>query len=254
MNKELLIRRFGNWIANKTKGNKNEIAIGIGLVGFGVAMYFMHDATKKAEKIELPKDATRKEKFKAVAPIYIYPTIAFIGATTCVVAGASGQKKKIASLASACTFTATAYNEYRDKVVETIGEKKERDIREKVYEERMERNNDHALVYDEVGGFLCYDPLSSHYFRIDRNRLERVVEVLNDQLNRGEYVSMNDFYYEIGIGGCDFGDWFGWCNRFDNEIAIDIKHDAGKTYPPTGESAALLVYYTEPRPGYDNDI
>lgn len=252
MNKEFkLMKRVGRFVAEKTNVSKSEAIVGLGLIGFGVSMWLMHESTKKASKIDIPEDATKKEKVKAIAPAYIYPAVAFAASTVCVVTGVNAQRKTIASLTSLCTFTATAYNEYKDKVVETVGEKKEKEIRQKVYEERMDRCANRNLIFDDVGGFLCYDPLSNHFFRADRNRLRAVVDILNQRLDDDGYVSLNDFYYEMGIGGCELGNWNGWTSEFDGKIDIDFVHDHGKTYPVTGENAALLMYYTEPRPGYD---
>ena len=103
-------------------------------------------------------------------------------------------------------------NEYKDKVVETIGEKKEQTIRDKVAEEKMKKNpvSSSEVFITEKGNTLCYDTISGRYFKSDIDRIKRAENAINKQLLDEMYVSLNDLYDELDLDHTKLGDELGW--------------------------------------------
>ena len=101
--------------------------------------------------------------------------------------------------------------EYQDRVVESIGEKKEQSIRDSVAGEKMLKNPVREVILtDAAGKTVCYDALSGRYFKSDRDKISRAANNLNRRMRDETYVTLNDFYYELGLDGTKMGDMLGW--------------------------------------------
>ena len=57
---------------------------------------------------------------------------------------------------------------------------------------------------------LCYDALSSRYFKSSVNTLEKAEITLNRRLMDEMWVSLNEFYWELGLSSSQVGDDLGW--------------------------------------------
>lgn len=149
----------------------------------------------------------------------------------CLIGASSTNFRRNAALATAYTLSESTLKEYQEKVVETIGEKKERDIREQVAKEKMVKNPVREVILTEKGGnTICYDVISGRYFKSDRDTISRIVNDLNRQMRDEMYVSLNDFYYELGLDSTKMGDDLGW--NIDNgyiEINFSSHLDANGT-------------------------
>ena len=140
----------------------------------------------------------------------------------CLVGASSTNFRRNAALATAYTLSESTLKEYQEKVVETIGEKKERDIREQVAKEKMVKNPVRDVILTEKGGnTICYDVISGRYFKSDRDTISRIVNDLNRKMRDEMYVSLNDFYYELGLDSTKMGDDLGW-NIDKGYIEIDF--------------------------------
>lgn len=200
-----------------------EILIGFGIAGMVTTTVLAVKATPKAlqlinvRKEELQVDSlTPMETVKTTWKCYIPAAVTGAASIACVVGSNSVNAKRNAALATAYKLSETAFTEYRDKVVETIGEKKEHVIRDKVSEEQIKANpiNKTEVVVTGKGQTLCFDPLSSRYFYSDLEKIKRAVNKLNYEINTSPFcnqgVTLNDFYDEIGLSGTMTGDSLGW--------------------------------------------
>lgn len=208
------------------------ILTGLGIAGFWLAIGFAVKATPKAiikiqdaeiEKLdkqvlegkgpdELDKRLTPLEVVKTTWTCYI-PTIAIAGVSTACVIGASAQNaKRNAALATAYALSETALKEYQEKVVETIGEKKEQAVRDAIAKDRIEKNpvESHEVIITGNGNQRCYDSISGRYFDSNVQTIRTAESTLNKRLISEMSVSLNEFYMELGIPCTDLGDQLGW--------------------------------------------
>lgn len=224
----------------------------VGMIGTTVAAVKVTPAALgkiDERKKELKKDTLSKtETVKAVWKCYA-PVVAMGCASTVCVIGANHMNlKRNAALAAAYTLTDQTLREYRDKVVETIGERKEQTVRDEVAKEAIIKDplSDHNVIPTEYGNTLCYDRVSGRYFRSDINAIRKAECEINRQLRNDMYVSLNEFYYELGLPEIDLGDILGWnvdqdfLNlQFSSQLAND------------GTPCLVLNYnYIGPRNGY----
>ena len=118
-----------------------------------------------------------------------------------------------AMFAGAYKLSEQALLDYKDKVIETIGEEKEREISDKVVKDRFNsvpKTQPASEVIYGTGQCLCHDPLSGRYFNADMDKIRRVENDLNYRLMKENMVSLNEFYTELGMECTEMGFKYGW--------------------------------------------
>ena len=234
-----------------------EILTGLGIAGMLTTTILAVKATPKALKVcELMKEESLEEtgqeprKIEYVKATWKYYLPAAITATTsiaCLIGASSVHTKRNAALATVYKLSETALSEYREKVVETIGEKKELLIRDKVAEERLKKDpvEKKEIFITGKGTTRCYDHHAGRYFESDREAIKRAENELNkDLLNEG-YVSLNEFYDKLGLEHTKLGDEVGW--RVEDGL-IDI--DLSSILASDGVPCLAIDYNIAPRYDY----
>lgn len=211
-----------------------EILTGLGIAGMITTTVLAVKATPKA--LDLIAEAedkkfdnghgealTKLEVVKVAWKPYIPAAITGVTSAACLIGASSVNSKRNAALATAYNLSATALSEYKEKVIETIGEKKENAIRDKVAEERIAKEpvNQSAIIVSGKGNTRCFDTITKRRFTSDIESIKSIVNELNRRMINGEdYISLNDFYYELGLDGSSIGDELGW-NVADGLIELD---------------------------------
>lgn len=215
---KLNISSIAKSVRTAMKKHSPEILTGIGIAGMITTTIMAVRATPKAliliedKKEELDTDElTKMETVKAAWPCYIPSALVGTASVLCLIGASSTNLRRNAALATAYTLSETTLKEYQEKVVEAIGEKKEQGIREQVAKEKMIKNPVREVILTERGGnTICYDVISGRYFKSDRDTISRIVNNLNRRMRDEMYISLNDFYYELGLDSTKMGDDLGW--------------------------------------------
>lgn len=201
------------------KKHSPEILIGMGIAGAASSVIFAVKATPKAmilleeKRQELGVEKLEaKEIIKTAAPVYIPTAVSFGVSVACIVGASSMNARRNAALTAAYTMSESALRTYRDKVLETVGEDKEREIRQKVAIEQQQKTPEpKTLVVSSAAGQLkCFDSLSGRYFVSTRNEIDKAVNEFNRQLRDDMRISLNDWYDLIGLDTNKLGDMLGW--------------------------------------------
>ena len=215
------VSTFINNVRATTLKHQPEILTGLGVAGFITTTIMAVKATPKAldrmaeVKEQHANDSDRKAFCKdvllKVVPIYIPAAIVGGLSISCVIGASSVNHKRTAALATAYTISESALKEYQGKVVETIGEKKEEAVRAAIAKDRVDKAPvvDREVIITGNGGTRCFDPLSSRYFDSDIESIRKAVNELNRRLLLEDYISLNDFYYELGLESTEIGDTVG---------------------------------------------
>lgn len=225
-----------------------QILIGVGIVSFGMAVIHAVKSTPRAlEDIEEAKEEklndilesdedveiceedvvlTPVEVVKATWKTYL-PTAIFFGAGIVSVCVANRiYISRITSLALSSQLAQEALREYRDKVTEVVGEKKEKDIRHKVnsdkYEGKVIKKED--IIRTGTGSTLCMDPLTGRPFESDIEVIRKAVNNINYVMINEGYASLNFFFQQIGLEGTELGAVLGW--NLDRQGQLRINFDA----------------------------
>lgn len=249
LNKQVVkagLKQLGKFVDS----NSPVILTGMGLAGMITTVVFGIKATPKAEKIikceesQLERPLTKVEIVKHTWKCYI-PTVA-IGAASaaCIIGGQSVSLRRNAVLAGLYAFTDNTLKEYQDKVIETVGEKKNTDILDGMAKDIVDQNPVNELNVIRAGGdHLCYDPLTGRYFRSDIELINRAVNNLNKCLIDDRYETLNDFYYLLGLPEVDsiVGEDLGW--NTDKLLNLGFSSQLASN----GEPCIVLRYYVAPK-------
>ena len=190
-----------------------------------------------------------KEAVKAAWKCYIPAAVTATASTACLIGASAVNNKRNAVLATAYSLSENALKTYREKVVETVGEKKEQEIRDAVAKEQLQKN---PIVNKEViitakGETLCFDTISGRYFKCDIEQIRRTEAELNRELNSCMYVSLNEFYYKIGLRPTKLGDDLGW-NVDNGPITFSFSSQLSEDDTP----CLVIDYDIAPRYDYRN--
>lgn len=201
------------------KKHSPEILIGMGIAGAASSVIFAVKATPKAmflleeKRQELGVEKLEaKEIIKTAAPVYIPTAVSFGVSVACIVGASSVNARRNAALTAAYTLSESTLRTYRDKVLETVGEDKEREIRQKAaIEQQQSTQEPQTLVVSSAAGQLkCFDSLSGRYFVSTKNEIDKAVNEFNRQLRDDMRISLNDWYDLIGLDTNKLGDMLGW--------------------------------------------
>jgi hypothetical protein len=158
------------------------------------------------------KSPTALEVIKTCWKCYIPAAITGAASIACLVGASSVNGRRNAALATAYSLSETALKEYREKVIETVGEKKEQSIRDEVAKDRIAENpvRGREVILTDRGNTLCYDNVSGRYFKSNIESLRKAENEINRRMRDEMYISLNEFYDEIGLAHIGVGDDIGW--------------------------------------------
>ena len=238
MNNVEVIEEVGEGIATDVNSGSGMGPVVKGVVGASIAI--------AAYNIE---ELTTLEKAKACWKCYIPAVVTGTLSAACIIGGHSVNARRNTALAAAYALSDSALREYKEKVVETIGEKKEQTIREKVAEERIKKDpaTNREIIVTDKGTTRCYDYLSGRYFYSDVDTINKAIIELNRMIvtDMCGYASLNDFYDELGLDHTGIGDDLGW--RIDDG-RIDISFSAKVS--SDGVPCLVLDYSVAPKHGF----
>lgn len=175
---------------------------------------------------------------------YIPAAVTGVLSVACLISASSVNIRRNAALATAYSLSESALKEYQEKVIESIGEKKEKEIRNSIAKDKLERD---PVVNKEViitgrGETLCYETITSRYFKCDIEKLRKVENELNKKLISEMYISLNEFYYEIGLRPTEVGNDLGW-NIDDGLIDLQFSSQLAED----GTPCLVIDYHVVPR-------
>lgn len=241
-----------------------EILLGIGIASGITATVLAVKATPKAMELlaeaekeninrqikegvpgpEVKNGLPSAQVVKTVWKCYIPAAISGAASIACLLGSHSVNTKRNAALATAYKLSETALNEYREKVVEEIGEDKEKVIRDKISQKHLDEKpvSKNEVIITGTGKQLCYDGISGRYFESDIQTIRAAVNKINETMVYEMYAALNDFYNEIGLSNTDMGDELGW-NIDDGLLEISY----GAMVANDGRPCITLEYHVAPR-------
>ena len=208
------IKKIRNNVVDAVSEKSPEILIGLGLAGMLTSTVLAVKATPKALAIleEEDRELSKIDKFKLTWKCYAPAAIGYCTSAACILGAHSVNAKRNAVLAGAYKISENALLEYRDKVVETLGEEKEKEILDSIAEDRVQQGPKQAngVLVAGKGDTLCYDMYSGRYFNSDMDSINRVLNEINYKLMQDNIMSVNDFYDAIGLNPISTGYDVGW--------------------------------------------
>lgn len=250
------ISNFIKTVGNKLSEHSPEILTGIGITGLLSTTVLAVKATPKAlrlideKKEECDTDElTNMEVVKTCWKCYIPAAVTASVSVACLIGANSVNSKRNAVLATAYKLSESAFSEYKEKVIETIGEKKEEEVRDKIAKDRIEKNpvNNNEVIITGKGDVLCYDVVSGRYFKSDVDKIRKAENTLNKKLMNDMYCSLNEFYDLIGLPFTQMGFDLGW-NVNDSLVEIEFSTQLSEDDTP----CVVIQYSVLPKCDYQH--
>lgn len=181
---------------------------------------------------------------RAAWKCYIPAAITGAASVACLIGASSANVRRNAALATAYTLSESALKEYQDKIVETIGEKREKEVRDSIAKDKLDRAHieDRNVIVTGNGETPSYDPLTDRFFKSDIETLRRAENKLNKQMRDEMCVMLNEFYSEIGLDECELGERLGW-DIDKGYIDLDFSSQLDKN----GIPCLVLGHHNPPR-------
>lgn len=246
------LKTMANALWKGAKKHSPEILVGLGITGMVSSVVFAVHATPKAmvllenRKQELGVEKLdAKEIVKTAGPVYIPTAVSFAVSTACIIGASSVNARRNAALTAAYTLSETTLKSYRDKVLESVGEDKEREIRQTAaIEQQAKTPEEKTIIVDHTASnsrLKCFETLSGRYFVASKTQIDKAVNEFNRQLMNDCSVSLNEWYDLLGLDQVRVGDLLGWdVDRGFVETCYSSKLDE------EGEPCLVLNYVEPP--------
>lgn len=228
------LARFMKRAEKFTIDNSPAILTAIGITGTLTTAYLTGKASFKAYDLLLEEDTRRhmnnepplRPDTKAMVQVvwreYIPAGISATVTVAAIFAANHVSTRRATAMATAYSLSERAFTEYKDKVVEKIGEKKNQEIKDEIAQDQVTRNpvDEATVIMTNDGEVLCYDRFIGRYFKSSMEALKRAVNEVNYTILHQDYASLSDFYMELGLEPTGISDEVGWTT--DQLLELDI--------------------------------
>ena len=217
------------------------VLTGMGVTGVVTTAYLTGRASFKAaemiqreqmrvvnEDVHRLEGLSNKEKVKLVWPLYVAPISVGCTTITAIVVANHTASKRIAALTVASGISERALTEYKAKVLEKLGEKKEMAIRDEVAQDRVNATENKEVLVVGAGEVLCFDMYTGRYFQSTVEKIRQAENKINFEILNHLYASLSSFYNEIGIPATQYSDEVGWnglTDRFEVRFSTVMSPD-----------------------------
>lgn len=169
-----------------------------------------------------------KEKVELVWKLYIPPVVVGAGTVSAIILANRIGTRRAAAMAAAYTISEKAYTEYREKVVEKLGETKEQEVRDEIAQQRVNANppNNEIIIVDN-GDVLFLESYTGRYFKSSMETVKKALNDTNYQMYSDMYASLGDFQQRIGLPRTALSEEVGWTveDKIDIEFSATLTED-----------------------------
>lgn len=186
-------------------------SVGMGIRATVKAVPLIEEEKVRRCKEGLDEHLSVKDVVKVCWKCYI-PTVSMAALTVaCAVGANSINLQRNAALSSLYTVSSTALKEYESKVVEEIGTDKNEKIKNAVAKDHISRlSADEAAALGE-GNVWVLDTFSGRKWPCSIGKLKASAGDFNTYMaNSGDWVSLNEFYLDVGLKEITPGDSMGF--------------------------------------------
>jgi len=246
------VRRTGTVLAD----NSPAILTALAVAGTATTAYLTGRASFKAAQLlddhetrvirDNEEPLTTKEKVYFTWSLFIPPAVAGTATIAAIILANRIGARRAAALLAAYAISERAYEEYKDKIIDKIGARKESTYRDEIAQDRVTRHPPPSdLIWDEeTNSVLCCDLFTGRYFFSDMESLRRAQNDINYEINNSYYASLTDFYERVGLDKTSMSDDFGW----NADKLLELHFSTALT--PSGRPCLTFDFKVMPIRGY----
>lgn len=225
--------------------NSPAILAGVAVTGVVTTAVLTAKATYKAvillELEEADKDLETKEKIELTWQLYIPAMSAALTTIAAIIFATKIGTRRAAAMTAAYVLSEKTFEEYRDKIVEKMGDRKEQQARDEIAQERVTTNPPPDTLMPQGNSVLCMDGFTGRYFISDMETIKAAENKVNHRILRGEmYISLTEFYEEIGLERTSMTDDVGW----NVEKLLELTFSS--TLTPRGHPCLVVDFHVMP--------
>jgi hypothetical protein len=203
-----------------------------------------HEALEEGEP--LPAELLEnKYLLKTYWKEFIPAGVALTATVTGVIMANQIGSRRAAAIAAAFKLSEQLSEEYKERVVKTLGLQKEEKMRSELAADQMARTPGSDLIIVAGAESIFFDELSGQYFKAEMETVRKAVNDINYQVNNSYYASLSDFYDMIGLTKTKFSDEVGW----NTDELLEVQY--GATLLQDGRPAISINYNKTPVRGFD---
>lgn len=247
----MILSRVAKQAEKFATDNSPAILTGVGVVGTLTVAYLSGKASFKAAHILTEEkqrrimmnepDMTRPDILKVTWKLYIPAAGTTALTIAAVVCSNQIGTRRTAAMAAAYTISDKAFQEYKEKIVEKIGENKERAARDELAQDRVNgKPLSNQVIIMGNGEVMCFDQPTGRYFRSNMENLRRIVNDLNQQIVQFGYGTLSDFYVMLGLTTTPYSEEVGW----STDDLCDLKFTA--TLSDDSQPCIAIDYQVKP--------
>lgn len=237
--------------------NASSILTGVGVVGTVATAILSAKATMKACAIvheeelrmheeEIPDAIETSEKVRMVWKAYVPPVIMGAATVGAIIGANRLSAQRAAALAAAYGLSEKRFSEYKEKVLEKVGPKKETEVRDEIAQDRVSKDNNSQVIVLTEGDVLCYDMLTGRYFRSSVEKIRKAENKANQELIHHDSCSLSMFYDDIGLPATSYTDEVGWNQATDGVVEVQFS----TTTSPDDRPCIAIDFNVAPHPAY----
>lgn len=248
----MTLNRLASRLGRLVSDNSPVILTAIGVTGTLTTAYLTGRASFKAAELireveeehgyaEDPK-IRFKIRVRYCKKLYIPAASSAVLTVAAIICASRIGTRRAAAFAAAYSVTERAFEEYKNKVVERVGAKKEQGFRDELAQERIRRDPVECkeVIFSGKGTELCYETFTGKYFESDMETLRKAQNDINKQILDDGYASLTDFYNLIGLPNTVISDRIGW----NSDQKLELSFSA--TITDTGRPCMCISFKTEP--------
>lgn len=182
---------------------------------------------------------TKQDKVKLVWPLYISAVSSGVLSCGAIVMSHRISSRRAAMLAAAYALNEKKLDEYQDKVKEKFGIKKEKEARDEIAQEKVDRLGDAGFAFANpmFGKVWIMEAYTGRPFLSTVEEVKHAANEINAHINNERSARISDFYDLLGLDHVSTSDYFGWTENERLEL------DWTTTTSPDGSLAVHVFEY-----------
>lgn len=213
MNIDKLARQVHKYVDD----NAPLILTGMAVAGATVTAVFAAQGAYKAAntiaEIEYQPQTpalSNQEKFLLTYKFYLPAVVTLTGTSTCMILATKIGLNRTAAAAAALAVSERTYDQYKDKVKETLGENKHVKVTDELAKEQVAAMPSEAFIINNDGEQVFIDAWSGRTISTTREKIEKAVNDFNKEMIYGGYASLSEFYRRLGLDETTESNDIGW--------------------------------------------
>lgn len=234
------------------------VSSGLGAVISGIAVTpentrRLDNEREERARLNMP-EMTFWEKTRMIGPSYIPCVLLFGMSATCFILNTLKEERKIATLAGLYSMSEKSFEEYRNKVKDMFGERKEAKVRDEVAADKAKLCGTQTVyISTGDGNYPCLDAWSNTKFRSSQIAIETARIAVLDRLRSEMYISLEEVYNEMHLPVRHGPDGLPLISRSDIGWTQDDNLQFIYTYTgdSNGEPMMVITFYPSPHPDFN---